>query len=153
MIMPDLKSEIKSEKSSGFTLVELLITIAIVSILTAIAVPQYNSYRNKEIRSDAVRAILKYSVELERCRSRNGDGSYTSCPNISNTVLTPQQHYNITVALNTAKTSYTITATKVGNPDSDCGKLTITHDGLRDAATSNSSLNTPKKRIQRCWSS
>jgi len=145
--------EIVMPKSSGFTLVEILITIAIVSILTAIAVPQYGAYRNKGIRSDAVRSLMKLSMELERCRSRNGDGSYTACPDTQKVKLSLQQHYNISVALNNTATAYTMTATKRGTADTDCNTLTLTDDGLRDAGTGNSDLNTPKKRIQRCWGS
>ncbi len=140
-------------KNSGFSIIEILVVIAIVSIITAIAVPQYTAYRNKEIRSDAVRTMLKFSVELERCRSRNGNGSYTGCPDIGITKISLQQHYNITVALTSSDTRYTMTATKVGKADSECSSLSLTQDGLRDANTSNSSLNTTTKRIQRCWAS
>jgi len=139
------------KKYFAFTLVELMITIAVVSILTAIAVPQYTAYRNKEIRSDAVRSMMKFSMELERCRSRNGDGSYTNCPNIQNATQSLQGHYNITVALANNASSYTMTAAKVGRVDADCNTLTLTDGGLRDAGSSNSALNSPKKRIQRCW--
>lgn len=138
---------------NGFTLTEILITIAIMSILTAIAIPQYDAYRNKEIRSDAVRSMLKINMELERCRSRNGDGSYTNCPNVQNIILSRQRHYNIAIALTKNATAYTMTASKIGRVDSDCATLTLTHDGLRDAGTNNSALNTTSKRVQRCWGS
>ncbi len=140
-------------KVNGITLIELLVTLAVVAILTTIAVPQYTAYRNKEIRTDAVRSMMKFAMELERCRSRNGDGTYTNCPNVNNTTTSQQRHYTITVALSNGDTRYTITAVKVGKVDPDCNSLSITHDGLRDASSSNSSLDSPKKRIQRCWAS
>ncbi len=140
-------------KVNGVTLVELLITLAVIAILTAIAVPQYTAYRNKEIRTDAVRSMMKFAMELERCRSRNGDGTYTNCPNTNNAITSKQQHYTITVALNNTDTRYTMTATKLGKVDSDCNSLSLTNDGLRDASSSNSNLDSPQKRIQRCWAS
>jgi type IV pilus assembly protein PilE len=140
-------------KISGFTLIELLITFAIIGILTAIAVPQYSAYRNKEIRTDAVRSMLKLGMELERCRSRNGDGSYTNCPNIKKATASLQGHYTISIALNNNDAGFSMTAAKVGPADLECNTLTLTHDGLRDATTSNSNLNSAKKRIQRCWGS
>ncbi len=140
-------------KNSGFTLIELLITFSIISILAAIAIPQYSSYRNKEIRTDAVRSMLKFSMELERCRSRNGDGTYTNCPNVQNINTSLEGHYNLSVALSNNGTNYTMTAAKTGAADLECSNLTLTHDGLRDASTNNSSLNSSIKRIQRCWGS
>jgi len=141
------------KKNAALTLIELLITLAVISIITAIAVPQYNSYRNKEVRSDAVRSMLKISMELERCRSRNGDGSYTNCPSTQNITLSKQRHYNIAVALTNNDSRYTMTATKLGKADTVCSTLTLTHDGLRDASSSDGNLNTVRKRLQRCWGS
>ena len=140
-------------KYFGFTLLELMITLAIIGILSAVALPQYDAYRNKQIRADAVRSMMKISLELERCRSQNGDGSYRACPAVQNIIISQKQHYSISTRLNNNNLNYLMTATKVGNIDSDCNTLTLTHDGLRDANSSNGALNTTIKRIQRCWSS
>jgi type IV pilus assembly protein PilA len=61
-----------SSKQSGFTLIELMIVIAIIGILAAIAVPQYQTYTNKAHFSEVVSAVGPYKTGMELCATDNG---------------------------------------------------------------------------------
>ena len=59
-------------KQSGFTLIELMIVIAIIGILAAIAVPQYQTYTMKAKFSEVVSAAGPYKTGFELCATDNG---------------------------------------------------------------------------------
>jgi type IV pilus assembly protein PilA len=66
-----------SSKQSGFTLIELMIVIAIIGILAAIAVPQYQTYTNKAKFSEVVSAVGPFKTGAELCATDNGLTSTT----------------------------------------------------------------------------
>ena len=59
-------------KQSGFTLIELMIVIAIIGILAAIAIPQYQTYTMKAKFSEVVSAAGPYKTGFELCATDNG---------------------------------------------------------------------------------
>lgn len=139
--------------SAGFSLVELMIVVAIIAILGAIAVPSYLKYAQRSRRSDALAALTQDQGILERCYAQsfnytnvktatNGCGGLSATTNPS-----PKNYYN--VALPVATTSaYTLTATPVaGSPqvkDAECTTLTLKSDNSR-TATGSGTPNTT------CW--
>src|ERR671912_1796492 len=56
----------------GFTLMELVITMVIIGILTAIAIPNYTAYIQRSNRSEARNALLEAAAWMERWRTQTG---------------------------------------------------------------------------------
>ena len=129
-------------KVSGFTLLELMIVVVIVSILTAIALPAYNSQMAKGRRSEAVTALMQSQQALERYFSANGTYSSPAGANavpaniIQATVPNTggAAYYNINAVV--TDTTFTLTATRAGIMGSDpCGNFIIDQTGAQSLAS------------------
>ena len=111
----------KTASSRGFTLVELMIVVAIVGILAAVAYPSYQDSVRKSRRADGKTALLQSVQVAERWFTQNN--TYVGTPVAA---ASAEGHYTLAFTVLTA-TTFTITATPVGAQDSDpCGALTIT---------------------------
>ena len=136
-------------KKNGFTLVEMMITVAIVGILAAIAIPSYSSYTKRANRIDATRTMSFVAQTLERCYSQAF--TYVGCagaPAVSTT--SPQGYYTITIAVTAPPASYyKITAVPLASPqlsDSSCANFTVDSTGTQTATDSSSADST-----KTCW--
>jgi type IV pilus assembly protein PilE len=130
----------------GFSLLELMITVAIIGVLSAIALPSYRSYVLRGNRTDAIKALAFYQQALERCYSQNF--SYAGCAQIPMMpVATTDGYYSITMPTLT-NTSYVLLATTAGTQASDtqCTTFQITQAGIQSAQDSSSNDQT-----QACW--
>jgi len=118
-------------KSSGFTMIELLIAVAIIGIISAVAFPSYSEYVRKTRRSDGHLALLNQIQSMERCKSTAF--TYTGCALSSTT--SNENYYDLTLA-STAST-FTVTATAKGAQTSDtgCTVLTLNDLGQQSPAT------------------
>lgn len=126
--------------AKGFTLIELMIVVAIVGILAAIAYPNYNEYVRRSHRAEIAALLSEQTQALERWYSRNG--KYTGITGLS----LGNSFYGI-VPTNLTDTAFTLTATPVAtsvmNGDK-CGNFVITNTGAR-SNTSNTATS------KECW--
>lgn len=156
---------IKLNKNQGFTLVELMIAVAIVGILAAIALPGYQESVMKSHRADAEADLMSLANAMERhftevgtyCNA-GGAGGADSCgdggandtgsPSVFQ-ATSPSQGgtaaYNLSITGATA-TTFALSATPTGAQTGDrCGTLTLTNTGVR-GISGTATLN-------ECWKS
>lgn len=125
-------------KQSGFTLVELMITVVIVSILMAVAVPSYRSHVKQSNRADAKAILLENAQFMERNLTeanrydQTSAGAATTLP-YTQSPKTGTANYAISFASGSlAVATYTLQAVPSGNMTGDaCGTLTLTHTGVK----------------------
>ena len=97
----------KDEK--GFTLIELMIVIAIIGILAAIAIPQFSAYRNRAYNSAAAADIKNIQTAEEAYYVENG--TYSATPaTLTATTYGWSQSTSVTVAGGSAQAAYTFSS-------------------------------------------
>lgn len=127
-------------RNSGFTLIELMVVVALVAILAAIAIPSFAAQIRKSRRSEAVSAIQDVQLRLERWRVDHRDftGSGITFP------ASKWYDFALTAEAITPN-SYTITATPKAGSDQakdECSEMKIINtNGTISKTPSNS----------RCW--
>jgi type IV pilus assembly protein PilE len=127
---------VKNKQAKGFTLMELMITVAIVGILAAIAIPSYQSYMTRTRRADAMAALQSVSAAMERYKATN-NFSYLGATLGAGGVFVAQVPVDggtafYTLALsNLTATTFTITATPTGAQPATDGALTMNQIGAK----------------------
>jgi len=124
------------KRSSGFTLIELMIVVAIVAILAAIAYPSYQEHVRKTRRAQGKADILELAQRLERIYTtdRTYEAATTICDQSLQSPVSGTAYY--TIAVECDATAYTITATPQGTQTNDtkCGTLALNQLGVKTAS-------------------
>lgn len=128
------------KKQQGFTLVELMIVVAIVAILSAIAFPAYTDYLIRGRIPDATSNLATKRVQMEQFFQDNR--TYTAAPTCAND-NTSSRFFTFTCVTN--GTTYTLTATGTGAMagfaytlnEANAKTSNITYSGWSNPATNN----------------
>lgn len=123
--------------AQGFTLIELMITVAVVAILAAIAYPSYQEQIRRTRRAEAQALMIEYAQLAERYRTVQNTYAGFSLPAAPSTA-----RYRF-VAGNLGRTTFTITATPGTAQSRDrCGTLTLNQAGTKGNSTGS---------LAECW--
>jgi type IV pilus assembly protein PilE len=142
-----------SNRMRGMTLVELMVVLAVIAILSSIAVANYRQYVVRSNRTDATSALLRIQVAEEKYFLQNNTYTtdVTDAPPTGLGVASPTTNGFYTLAVtgnpgstNNIATSFLATATATGSQtqDTSCATLTINDQGQRGSSPSASST---------CW--
>lgn len=140
----------------GFTLIELIVAVAIVGVLASIAYPSYTAMVRKSNRTDATSELNNIAIRLQRCYT-----SYSTfnpdegkCDVIDqlklSTGIKTQGGFYVIKGSDFDKISYTLTATPLAGTvqalDTDCSSFSLKHTGER-VAVNGATVDTTES----CW--
>jgi type IV pilus assembly protein PilE len=148
--------------SRGFTLIELMVAVAVTAILATVAVTSYSSFVLRAHRTEAKTALLDMASLEERYLSTSATGYSSNPTDLGYPNVFPiafgSGYYqikaatdfvvNLPVVATSTPGSFSITATAIGNQvnDTACASFTVTSAGARTALSQAGTDNTAT-----CW--
>lgn len=149
----------RSPRQLGFTLIEIMVVVAIVGILAAIAYPSYSESVRKSRRSDAKNALMNAAQLLERRYSERAQypdqatlKALMNDASAGASILSPDRFYAFSIVLandarGNASQLYTLTAVPQGAQVADkCGSFTLASDGTKGVTGASAGLTSVT-----CW--
>ncbi|MDM3871256.1 type IV pilin protein [Porticoccus sp. W117] len=122
-------------RPSGFTLIEIIIAVAIVAILTAIALPAYQDQVRRTKRADGKGFLLEIAAAQERFFTQNVSYAANMAALGYANGNSPEGYYTITFPVRT-DTTFTLRATPTFT-DTECGNLELDHTNMRGSSAGN----------------
>lgn len=139
-------------KQNGFTMTELLISVAIVGIIAAIALPSYRGATRKANRADAHITMARVATLQERYFFQNNTYAADFSDLVSGmaegaALDSDEGHYVISLTQTGGGTGWSMTANAVGGQvdDTECAALTLTSLGAKTAVDADANASTE------CW--
>ena len=133
--------------SHGFTLIEVMIVVAIVAILAAIALPSYQEYVRRSHRAEARAGLQQAATWMERAATATGTYPLTAAF-AGGLQTVPSGRYSIALA-STNGADWTLTASRVAGSaqaTDKCGDYTLTNTGQRGLIN-----NASGTTVLDCW--
>ena len=129
----------RAQAARGFTLIEVMITVAIVAILAAIAYPSYIKYIVRSNRAAAESFMQEVAAAQERflLDNRAYAPDLTTLQYASNVPANVASNYTFGLSASSVPPSYQLVATPQNSQlanDTACGQLTLTNTGLKTAS-------------------
>ena len=138
-------SSIKPSAIRGFTLIEVMVVVAIIGILASIALPSYREYVLRGNRAEGQAFLTAAAARQERYRAQNNGYANTLTKLYGETTKTSETgkySLGVSVAGDNSDGGFALTATQSFG-DTDCGNLTLNGLGEKDASGS--------KGAEDCW--
>jgi type IV pilus assembly protein PilE len=143
----------KTRPTAGFTLIELVIALAVIAITTLLAASSYRSYLRRGHRIEAAHALLAAAIEQEKFHLANGSyGDRLDAapgddpPGLAVSSRTPGGHYALAVTLASAAEFRVVATATDADGDPGCRSLSIDESGRRAATDARGGDATAK-----CW--
>lgn len=145
----------KQRVTLGFTLMEMLITVAVIAIISAFAFPSYNQYLNRTRRADVKGVLTENAQFMERFMTENlrYDRDLAAVAPVIPLLVAPRLAtgvaimYNISLQAGTTATTYTLQAIPANAMALDsCGTFTINNLGQKSNTGMSGGMTT-----EQCW--
>ncbi len=134
----------------GFTLIELMVTVAVVAILAAVAFPSFQDYILRSRRTEGKTVLLQTQQLVERgYTDLNSYASAVASVVGASGVNSEHRYYQVTSTSATASTYALSSIPQGGQAKDKCKTLTITETGVKDIAPT-ASVN-PTLTKTECW--
>lgn len=136
MINKQLEKNKVIKKYVGFTLIEVMIVVAIIGILAAVAYPSYVDHLARSNRAEGQRELLRIANLQEQyfVESRVYTNDMTNLNLGASPFVTEHGHYSIAATFSSANATFILTASAQGaqaSNDTGCTTLTITNTGKK----------------------